>query len=70
MLDDILTLDELVQFVKDLVVLGNGRKKTREVTEPKRTSLTPGKGASSARSSFSNSTGTNSGNIQSLLLRQ
>ena len=60
-LEDVLTLDELVQFVRELVVLGDDKKKKKEVKQPKRISLTPCMGQSSTRSSFSNSAGTTSG---------
>ena len=66
-LEDVLTLDELVQFVRELVVLGDDKKKKREVKQPKRISLTPCMGQSSARSSFSISAGTTSGDHPHIL---
>jgi hypothetical protein len=66
-LEDVLTLDELVQFVRELVVLGDDKKKKREVKQPKRISLTPCMGQSSARSSISNSAGTTSGDHPHIL---
>ena len=66
-LEDVLTLEELVQFVRELVVLGDDKKKKREVKQPKRISLTPCMGQSSARSSISNSAGTTSGDQPHIL---
>ena len=66
-LEDVLTLDELVQFVRELVVLGDDKKKKKEVKQPKRISLTPCMGQSSARSSISNSAGTTSGDHPHIL---
>ena len=49
--DDVLTLDELVQFVKELVVLDEEKKNKPKYS--KKTSLAPGMGSSSERSSIS-----------------
>ena len=50
-------MDELVQFVKELVVLEEAKKKIRESKQTcKKRSLIPGLDSRSARSSFSVST--------------